>query len=218
MRSSSPHEGAAGGHLASLRPLLWCAPLGMAIWAAWSMLPASSAGQPAPQTAAAGPDVVTTAGEFHPHRRVVRLPVWRIPPTPRNRPVRPVRRPPPRPRPQEPAEAYRTLCVRLCDGYYSRSASRRGATASRRCQQVRATMPTGSRSTVRVLKPGRADRRHARPERQPHLSLPRPCCTARSTLRTAPAATIPPTKMPTRMTASSKARLERPEKCAQPRS
>jgi hypothetical protein len=90
----------------------------MAIWAAWSMLPASSAGQPAPQTAAAGPDVVATAGEFHPTAEWFDFLFGGFRQPRETRPVRPVRRPPPRPRPQEPAEAYRTLCVRLCDGYY----------------------------------------------------------------------------------------------------
>jgi hypothetical protein len=104
-----------GGHLPSLRPVLWCAPLGMAIWVAWSMLPTLPAEQPPPQTAAAGTGVVTT-GEFHPTAEWFDFLFGGFRET---RPARPVRRPPPpRPRPPEPVEAYRTLCVRLCDGYY----------------------------------------------------------------------------------------------------
>jgi hypothetical protein len=83
------------------------------------MLPVSPAAQTAPQTPAAGRKVVATAGEFHPTAEWFDFLFGGFSRPRETRPVRPVRRPPPpRPRPQEPAEAYRTLCVRLCDGYY----------------------------------------------------------------------------------------------------
>ena len=161
-----------GGHLASLRPLLWCAPLGMAIWAAWSMLPASSAGQPAPQTAAAGPDVVTTAGEFHPTAEWFDFLFGGLRQPRETRPVRPVRRPPPRPRPQEPAEAYRTLCVRLCDGYYfpiSFSTRRdRFAGDASKCERQ---CPTRSRLFV-YRNPGEQVEDMRDLKGKPYLSLP----------------------------------------------
>jgi len=106
-----------GGQLAALRPLLWCAPLGMATLVAWSMLPTSPATPASPQIATAGADVVAAAGEFHPTAEWFDFLFGGFREPRAARPVRPPR-PPPRPRPQEPAPAYRTLCVRLCDGYY----------------------------------------------------------------------------------------------------
>ena len=111
MRSSSPREGAV------LRPILWCAPLGVTIWAAWSVVPTSSVGRPALQTAEARPDVVTT-GEFHATADWFDFIFGGMRELRETRSARPERRAQPRPRPQKPAEVYRTLCVRLCDGYY----------------------------------------------------------------------------------------------------
>src|SRR6186997_2477750 len=105
MRSSSPREGAV------LRPILWCAPLGVTIWAAWSVVPTSSVGRPALQTAEARPDVVTT-GEFHATADWFDFIFGGMREPRETRSARPERRAQPRPRPQKPAEAYRTLCVR----------------------------------------------------------------------------------------------------------
>lgn len=109
------------GRRAVPRLILWCAPLAVATWAAWSMLPTPSASRPMLPTEAPRLDVVA-AGEFHPTADWLDFLFggMRQP-----RETRPARRPAPRPRPrnpaeahQKPAEAYRTLCVRLCDGYY----------------------------------------------------------------------------------------------------
>jgi hypothetical protein len=160
-----------GGHLASLRPLLWCAPLGMAIWAAWSLLPTSSARPAAPQMVASGPDAVATAGELHPTAEWFDFLFGGFSQPREYRPMRPVRRPPP-PRPKPPEEAYRTLCVRLCDGYYfpiSFSTRRdRFAGDASRCERL---CPTRSRLYVHK-NPGQQIEDMRDLKGNPYLSLP----------------------------------------------